>query len=82
MIRLESELIIKSRYILILLYILTKLFFSRIVNDFSEINKMAVDDPEKFIGNPVNAFILIKQLTKNLQIFIDTLNNVDHLKSI
>ena len=82
MIRLESELIIKSRYILILLYILTKLFFSRIVNDFSEINKMAVDDPEKFIGNPVNAFILIKQLTKNLQIFIDTLNNFDHLKSI
>jgi hypothetical protein len=43
---------------------------------------MAVDDPEKFIGNPVNAFILIKQLTKNLQIFIDTLNIFDHLKSI
>ncbi len=39
-------------------------------------------DPEKFIGNPVNAFLLIKQLSVDLQLFVDTLNNFEKLKSL
>lgn len=42
---------------------------------------MSVENPERFVGNPVNAFLIVKQLTKNLQSFIDTLNNFEHLKS-
>ena len=38
-------------------------------------------DPEIYVGNPVNSFILIKKLTKDLQKFIDTVNQIDQLKS-
>lgn len=37
-------------------------------------------DPEKFIGNPVNAFLVIKKLMKDLQKFVDTVNSFDKLK--
>jgi hypothetical protein len=35
---------------------------------------------EDFIGNPVNAFLLIKKTTKDLQAFVDTLNTKEQLK--
>ena len=45
-------------------------------------SKIGKSDPEKFIGNPVNSFLLIKQLNVDLQLFVDTLNNFEKLKSL
>jgi hypothetical protein len=38
------------------------------------------NEPEHFIGNPVNALLLIKKLTKDLQNIVDTLNTYSKLK--
>ena len=35
---------------------------------------------EKFVGNPVNSFLVIKKLTKDLQKFVDTVNTLERLK--
>ncbi len=39
-------------------------------------------NPENFIGNPVNSFLLIKKLTKDLQKFVDQVNSLEQLKEI
>ena len=38
-------------------------------------SNQANEDPAKFIGNPINAFIMIKMLKKDLQTFVDSINN-------
>lgn len=37
-------------------------------------------DPNRFIGNPVNAFLAIKMLMKDLQWFVDSVNTYEKLK--
>lgn len=37
-------------------------------------------DPKKFMGNPVNSFLVIKLLTKELQMFFDSLNTAQESK--
>ncbi len=39
-------------------------------------------NPENFIGNPVNSFLLIKKLTKDLQKFVDQVNSLEKLKDV
>jgi hypothetical protein len=41
----------------------------------------SINSAENFIANPVNSYLLIKMLTKDLQNFVDILNNFDQLKS-
>lgn len=53
----------------------------RIIDGLKQINKAAKPDPEIFVGNPVNAFLLIKHLAKDLQNFVNILNNIEKLKS-
>lgn len=38
------------------------------------------EDPNRFIGNPVNAFLAIKMLMKDLQWFVDSVNTYEKLK--
>ncbi len=45
-------------------------------------SKIGKSDPEKFIGSPINSFLLIKQLSVDLQQFVDTLNNFEKLKDL
>ena len=37
-------------------------------------------NPKKFMGNPVNSFLVIKLLTKDLQMFFDFFNSVQESK--
>lgn len=43
---------------------------------------MSGGDPDRFIGNPVNAYLVIKQLMKDLQKFVDTVNTYEKLKGL
>jgi prolyl 4-hydroxylase len=52
------------------------------IKDFDFIAESSHKDPENFIGNPVNALLLIKKLTKDLQRLVDTLNTYAKLKVI
>ena len=50
--------------------------------DFEKLASVAnAKEPEKFVGNPVNSFLLIKKLSKDLQRFVDTMNSIENLKS-
>ena len=42
-------------------------------------SNLANKDPEKFIGNPVNAFLMIKTLNKDLQFFVDGISNYNQI---
>jgi prolyl 4-hydroxylase len=53
-----------------------------LIKDFDFIAESSYKDPEKFIGNPVNALLLIKKLTKDLQKIVDILNTYSQLKSV
>jgi hypothetical protein len=53
-----------------------------LLKDFELIADSSYKDPEKFIGNPVNALLVIKKLTKDLQRIVDTLNTYPMLKNI
>jgi hypothetical protein len=44
------------------------------------IAEQSKDNIEKFVGNPVNSFLVIKKLTKDLQKFVDTVNTLERLK--
>lgn len=44
--------------------------------------EMSGGDPDRFIGNPVNAYLVIKQLMKDLQKFVDTVNTYEKLKGL
>ena len=44
-------------------------------------SKLANEDPEKFVGNPVNAFLMIKNLQKDLQMFVDDISNYHQTNS-
>jgi hypothetical protein len=57
-------------------------FASRLVSDFRTISEQANKNPEDFISNPVNSFLLIKKLNADLQEFINLLNNHDRLNGI
>ena len=39
-------------------------------------------DPKKFMGNPVNSFLVIKLLTKDLQMFFDFFNSMQESKGL
>ena len=52
----------------------------RLIKDFDFIAESSYQDPENFIGNPVNALLLIKKLTKDLQKIVDTMNTYSRLK--
>jgi hypothetical protein len=42
-------------------------------------SNQATTDPQKFIGNPVNAFLMIKTLKKDLQFFVDGISNYNQI---
>ena len=52
------------------------------MKDFEDLEKDSIDNPERFIGNPVNSFLIIKKLTKDLQKFVDTVNAIEKLKDV
>jgi len=54
----------------------------KIVSDFEAMAEMSGGDPDRFIGNPVNAYLVIKQLMKDLQKFVDTVNTYEKLKDL
>ena len=39
-------------------------------------------DSKKFMGNPVNSFLVIKLLTQDLQMFFDLFNSVQESKGL
>ena len=51
------------------------LYNQRILSDFELISEKALKDPEAFIGNPVNSFLLTKKLTKDINELESTLNS-------
>lgn len=53
----------------------------RVLNNFQEFSN-SVQTQENFIGNPVNAYLLIKLMVKDLQNFVDALNTMDELKKL
>jgi hypothetical protein len=50
------------------------------VTEFRQMSNLANSDPEKFVGNPVNAFLMIKKLSKDLQTFVDDISNFQQTK--
>ncbi len=50
------------------------------IDDFEFLARVSARDPDNFIGNPVNAFLLIKKLHKDVIKFIDTLNSTKLIK--
>lgn len=50
------------------------------LDDFEYLAAFANKEREKFIGNPVNAFLLLKKLHKDLEKFMDTLDSSKILK--
>lgn len=54
----------------------------KILGGFSDIVEISRNDPENFVGNPVNSFLLIKKIYSDLEKFVDTLNNFDRLTSM
>ena len=52
----------------------------RIVNEFKKIANQTSLNAEKFVGNPVNSFLLIKQVDKELQNFVNILNPSEKLQ--
>ena len=46
----------------------------RILDDFEYLAEQSKKNPDLFIGNPVNSFLLLKKLTKDFQMFVDSLN--------
>ena len=52
-----------------------------LLQDFDLVAQNAMQQgAEHFIGNPVNALLLLKKLTKDLQQIVDTLNTFSKLK--
>ena len=49
--------------LLILLYKIYFLIHFRLANDFEEHSAAALENPIKHLGNPVNAFLLVKRFT-------------------
>lgn len=45
-----------------------------LLKDFDFIAESSKNDPENFIGNPSNAVLLIKKLTKDLNKIVETIN--------
>ena len=39
----------------------------RLFKSFNKLNQKAIEDSEKFIGNPMNCYLLIKQLTFDVE---------------
>lgn len=54
----------------------------KVLLGFRKISDMAEKDAQKFIGNPVNSFLLIKMLSKDLQQLISKLYTTDRLKDV
>ncbi len=52
----------------------------RALGSFKEITQAGAVNPEAFIGNPVNAFLLIKQMSLEIKSFVSLLNNFEKLK--
>ena len=50
------------------------------IDKFELIGKVANADAKKFMGNPVNSYLVIKLLTKELQMFFDYFNSVQESK--
>ena len=55
-------------------------FDYRIVEDFKQIKNWSISNPENFVANPVNSFLLIKKLSTDLQNFVDIINSYEQLK--
>lgn len=51
----------------------------QIVNEFKKFSQES-GNQANIVGNPVNAFLLIKLMIKDLQKFVDALNTLDELK--
>jgi len=69
---------------MILNIILLSVIISKINADIftsGDTSNDSINSAENFIANPVNSYLLIKMLTKDLQNFVDILNNFDQLKS-
>ena len=56
-------------------------FYVRVLHGFREMTRASSFNPEAFIGNPVNSFLLIKQLSIDLKLFVDTLSNFEKIQS-
>ena len=53
-----------------------------LLSDYELVTETSTKSASNFIGNPVNSFVLIKKLTKDLQRFVDTVNSLDKLKDV
>lgn len=66
----------------ILIPYLKSIYHFRLIADFKAISTQSTDNPVNFVANPINSFLLIKKLAKDLQIIINKLSNYDRLKGI
>ena len=53
-----------------------------LLNEFKTIANNSRDNPDIFIGNPVNSFLLIKLLSKDLEKVVDSLGSFDKLTGL
>lgn len=54
----------------------------KIVEEFKQIKNSSISNPENFVANPVNSFLLIKKLSTDLQSFVDIINSYEQLKDL
>ena len=50
------------------------------INEYELLEEESKKNPDNFVANPVNSFLLIKKLTKDLQKFVDKVNSLEKLK--
>ncbi|CAF0718005.1 unnamed protein product [Brachionus calyciflorus] len=53
-----------------------------VVENFRSFSQISKIDQENFIGNPVNSFLVLKLMVKDIQRFVDLLNTIDDLKKM
>ena len=50
----------------------------RLAGDYERHSAQALEDPEKYLSNPVNAFLMVKRFTVDWQNILQTFLDVNH----